>query len=316
MTNLSSYQCGIVNENDTVILRFSDNMVPLQVKPFHKYHSHIGMIDHTLIVGKQYGSWIELSKDKVQILPFDSLVWLKCLSHRTQILYEADIALIISELEMCPGQIVIESGTGSGCLSHFIIDTISPNGHLHTFDFHRIRSDLAKLEFENHRLKEFVTVQNRDVLEYGFDPVSHCADAIFIDLPEPAKVIKHCINAIKYTGARFGSFSPCIEQIQKLIKELNKYHATEIKVLECIKQSFDIVRVKLPDKVINASQGRTNSIGHTGQPKDHNLYKLRISMQPRPIQPKHHKTTFGLQNYLSVTKQLKDSKTTSVLTVG
>ena len=45
---------------------------------------------------------------------------------------------------------MIESGTGSGSLSHSILRTIAPNGHLHTFDFHQQRVDLAQEEFKNH----------------------------------------------------------------------------------------------------------------------------------------------------------------------
>jgi tRNA A58 N-methylase Trm61 len=37
---------------------------------------------------------------------------------RTQILYGTDIALILLELELRPGSVCIESGTGSGSLSH------------------------------------------------------------------------------------------------------------------------------------------------------------------------------------------------------
>jgi tRNA A58 N-methylase Trm61 len=38
-------------------------------------------------------------------------------------------------------------GTGSASLSHALIRTIYPTGHLHTFEFHQQRSETARKEF-------------------------------------------------------------------------------------------------------------------------------------------------------------------------
>lgn len=49
-------------------------------------------------------------------------------------------------------------GTGSGSLSHAMIRSILPTGHLHTVEFNGERHRKAKLEFEEHGLKEYVSV--------------------------------------------------------------------------------------------------------------------------------------------------------------
>ena len=41
-------------------------------------------------------------------------------------------------------------GTGSASLSHALVRTIAPTGHLHTFEFHEQRCETAKREFEEH----------------------------------------------------------------------------------------------------------------------------------------------------------------------
>lgn len=36
------------------------------------------------------------------------------------------------------------AGTGSGSMSHSLIRTIAPSGHVHTFEFHSERADIAR----------------------------------------------------------------------------------------------------------------------------------------------------------------------------
>lgn len=85
-------------------------------------------------------------------------LWTLTLPHRTQIIYTPDISMILFQLEVKPGSIVVESGTGSGSLSHSFLRAVKPYGHLHTFDFHEQRCEIARQEFETHGLSDLVTV--------------------------------------------------------------------------------------------------------------------------------------------------------------
>ena len=68
-----------------------------------------------------------------------------------------------------PGSVVVESGTGSGSLSHALARSVAPQGHLHTFDFHEERVARAGQEFRDHGLGEgLVTPRHRDVCTLGF----------------------------------------------------------------------------------------------------------------------------------------------------
>ena len=90
-------------------------------------------------------------------------------------------------------------GTGSGSLSHAIIRTIAPTGHLYTVEFHQQRAEKAIEEFREHEVDHLVTVKNQDVCKNGFG-VTNVADAVFLDIPSPWEAIGHAKLALKYEG--------------------------------------------------------------------------------------------------------------------
>jgi len=247
----------IIEENDTVILYISFNtmhaltVTPTKVNKKGEENEHIyqcsygGLIVKDLI-GKRYGTRVQLSKGYAYVLYPTPELWTKTLPHRTQIIYATDISLVLLQLELKPGSIVIESGTGSGSLSHSFLRTIAPTGHLHTFDFHEQRVTLARKEFEKHKLGDLVTVKQRDVCQNGFD-LENVADAVFLDLPHPWDAIPHAKRALKKAqGGRICSFSPCLEQVQKACAKLDEEGFIEISTMECLLREFQVRKITIP----------------------------------------------------------------------
>ena len=131
-------------------------------------------------------------------------------------------------------------------MSHSFIRTIAPSGHLHTFDFHEQRVELAKKEFESHKLGQMVTVKQRDVCQDGFD-LENVADAVFLDLPHPWDAIPHAKRALKKaTGGRICSFSPCLEQVQKACQKMREEGFDEITTMECLLREFQVRKITQP----------------------------------------------------------------------
>lgn len=46
---------------------------------------------------------------------------------------------VITQLEIGPGSVVCEAGTGSGSISHALLRAVGSTGKLHTCDFHEGR---------------------------------------------------------------------------------------------------------------------------------------------------------------------------------
>lgn len=174
-------------------------------------------------------------------------LWTVTLPHRTQILYTMDISMITMELELRPGSIVVESGTGSGSLSHAMIRTIKPTGHLYTFDFHQNRVLKAKEEFDQHYgTGKYVTCACADACVDGFSLVDK-ADAVFLDLPTPWDAVPHAKAALKKSGGRLCSFSPCIEQVQRTSVTLRRERFCEVKTIEVLVRALCTQTTPLPE---------------------------------------------------------------------
>ncbi|XP_053553385.1 tRNA (adenine(58)-N(1))-methyltransferase catalytic subunit TRMT61A [Bombina bombina] len=241
----------LINDGDTAIVFLGhDSMFPITVQHGSQTQTKYGVIRHsTDLVGKKFGSKVTCSKGGwVYILHPTPELWTINLPHRTQILYSTDISIITMMLELKPGSVVCESGTGSGSLSHAIIRSVAPTGHLYTVEFHQQRAEKAMEEFRQHKVDHLVTVKNQDVCKNGFG-VSHVADAVFLDIPSPWEAISHAKEALKHEGGRICSFSPCIEQVQRTCLALEEHGFTEVSTLEILLRVYDVrtVSLSVPD---------------------------------------------------------------------
>ncbi|RWS27883.1 hypothetical protein B4U80_10577, partial [Leptotrombidium deliense] len=269
----SRVECG-----DIATIYLASNKVYVQrIEKGKVFQTIYGALRHEDLIGKQYGTKVHCKKGWVYLLHITPELWTQNLPHRTQILYTTDISLITTMLYLKPGSVVVEAGTGSGSLSHSILRTISPNGHLYTFDFHEERVQKALKEFIDHGLDKLVSIKARDVCKQGFDLCS-VADAVFLDLPNPWEAIPFAVTAMKskdyyredsfnsrlfvlfirhllrvkvntviasLAGSRICCFSPCIEQVHKTCVTLREHHFEDIDTIECVLKPFEMRRLPL-----------------------------------------------------------------------
>lgn len=206
---------NVIEEGDTVILYININsMYAIEVESFKKnknnelvdnvFQTTYGALKVTSLIGQKFGTKVQLSRGWAYVLHPTPELWTLTLPHRTQIIYSLDISVIIHQLELNPGKVVIESGTGSGSLSHALVRTIQPNGFLYTFDFHSSRVATAEEEFKKHGIDYIVKIQQRDVCLDGFgDELKEKVDAVILDLPHPWEALTHVPAVYKESGEYF-----------------------------------------------------------------------------------------------------------------
>eukprot|EP01027_Heterolobosea_sp_BB2_P023060 GEZU01034069.1.p1 GENE.GEZU01034069.1~~GEZU01034069.1.p1 ORF type:complete len:382 (+),score=88.87 GEZU01034069.1:3-1148(+) len=257
LRDLSVATGEVMQEGDAVII-FSKSARDKQLKTAvlstkGTFDSSDGSYKHSEFIGKRYGEKIPDKRGKgfVYCLKLNSNLWTVALKHRTQILFQTDISLVTTFLELKPGSIVIESGTGSGSMSTNLAMTIAPTGHLYTYEFHEERAKMARKDFDENGYGTLVTVTHRDVIKDGFLNDLHppgSVDAIFLDLPAPWTVIEngHVDRALK-EGGMFCGFSPCIEQVQKTAGALRKLSFSDVRTIECLVRTYQFDLVDIPE---------------------------------------------------------------------
>lgn len=245
----------LIAEGDLALIWISrGNIKAVKIDAKETFNTRYGSFPHKDMIGKPYGSQIAIRTrggtgrfSFVHVLQPTPELWTLSLPHRTQIVYTPDSSYIMQRLGCNPHSRVIEAGTGSGSFSHAFARTA---GHLFSFEFHPVRYEQAKVEFDEHGLlAENVTITHRDVCEDGFtikksDTTSHKftdgsdnvdlnANLVFLDLPAPWEAIPH-LDAVITKTERAGicCFSPCIEQVDKTIEALENQGWSSIEMVE------------------------------------------------------------------------------------
>ncbi|KAG8758866.1 tRNA (adenine-N(1)-)-methyltransferase catalytic subunit trm61 [Serendipita sp. 396] len=233
---------------DVVIVWMTrDNIVPLQVTAGLEFNNRFGVFRHSDLIGHPYGTKVPSRNGRgfVYVLRPTPELWTLSLPHRTQILYLADIAFIVTSLNIRPGCTVIEAGTGSGSFSHSVARTIGPSGRLYSFEFHEERATKARDEFAMHGMT-MVHLSHRNVCQQGF-ALRDEADAVFLDLPAPWEAVPHAKSALKKDRlTRICCFSPCIEQVLRTITALNQSGFTDLTMYETLIRPHDVHQVPKP----------------------------------------------------------------------
>ncbi|EGG01901.1 uncharacterized protein MELLADRAFT_27169, partial [Melampsora larici-populina 98AG31] len=234
-----------------------DNLSSIVVCPGKILRSKFGEFPHDEMIGIRFGSKFTSKNKKgfTYLLRPTPELWTLALPHRTQILYLPDIAYVTGQLDLKPGSIVIEAGTGSGSFSHSVARTIGDEGKLFSFEFHEERFLKAEAEFKSHGLLSSeggpIRLEHRNVIKNGFgDLQGNQVDAIFLDLPAPWDALadaKRVMNVSKllYTS-RICCFSPCMEQVQKTCQTLQALGFSEITMFETLLRTHEPVSIPMP----------------------------------------------------------------------
>ncbi len=217
-----------------------------------KFHTHLGIIDVSSIIGMEYGSAVRTTEGKLIFLMEPTIHDFIMKSERkTQIIYPKDLGYIAARTGLKNGSKVLEIGTGSGALATFMASIVKPEGHIYSFDVNSDFMEIAKRNLEKAGMDKYVTIRQHDPHQ-GIDVQD--ADIATVDLGDPWTVLDQVYDSLKGGGA-FVAICPTMNQIEKTAAELRTSGYADI---DC---------VELMIRELEAREGMTRPsmrmIGHT-----------------------------------------------------
>lgn len=151
-----------------VVMERRDTYSPMYLEKGGIFQNRLGHFHHDDIIGRCVGAKV-LSRSQsgryIRLLLPSPELWTMGLRQRTQIVQDLDQSMVVFMLGLRPGMRVLESGTGTGAMSHALLRAISPTGHLETIEFHATRAMQARQDFERNHLGHLVTVRHADICQ-------------------------------------------------------------------------------------------------------------------------------------------------------
>jgi tRNA (adenine57-N1/adenine58-N1)-methyltransferase len=203
-----------------------------------QFHTHAGIVNHDDLIGMSDGSTVLTTRGArlVAVRPTLSEYVLE-MPRGAQVIYPKDLGPILMLADVFPGARILESGMGSGALTTALLRAVGPEGKVTGYE---IRDDFLARAVEN--VHGFLgtdlplDAHVRDVYA-GIDERE--LDRVILDLPEPWRVVKHALDALR-PGGILVAYLPTILQVGRLREELADAPFGMVETLEVLQRGWHI----------------------------------------------------------------------------
>ena len=200
-----------------------------------RFHTHAGVTPHDSILGLPDGSTVRSPSGARYLALRPTLAaFVLSMPRGAQVIYPKDLGPLLILADVFPGARILEAGVGSGALSMTLLragaDVVG----------YELREDFAAKAQAN--VAAFLgdgcpyRVELRDVYE-GIDETG--LDRIMLDLPEPWRVVKHAVAALR-PGGILVSYLPGIGQVAQLREALDGASFMLAETVEVLQRSWHI----------------------------------------------------------------------------
>ncbi len=209
-----------------------------------EFHTKDGIIKEKDLKKARIGKKVKthLGKEFFVVKPYiiDFLNYAKRLQ---QVILPKDAALILSYTGIGPNCNVIDVGCGSAWLTIFLAYYVKP-GKVYAYEIDKRALKVAKENIKNSGLKNIV-LKEKDARK-GLDEKE--VDMVTIDIKDATKVIKHAYHSLKI-GGWLVVYSPYVEQVIEVRKEIGKFEFSYIKTVENIVREWQMKLTLRPKNV-------------------------------------------------------------------
>lgn len=207
-----------ISPGESVLLTLEDGksfLVRMQAGKVHSMHK--GAVAHDDVIGRRWGTTVQ-SNTGASIWALrprwvDQMMKVK---RRTNIMYPKEVAWVLAELSLQPGDRVAEIGGGSGAMTIALAHAVRPGGTVLTYDRRPEHQEMARRNLEAAGIGEsevdFRVREPGDELEGGMA-------AAFTDIPEPWVELPMIHAALRDSG-RLVCATPTFNQAELLCEAL------------------------------------------------------------------------------------------------
>jgi len=233
-----------IKKNDLVLLLSKERSYLIKVEKEKKFQFDIGIVNCADIIGKDYGTIIRTHLNKEIALIKPNIV--DFLNKKARMLPQAirpkDSALILAFTGLANNAKVVEAGTGSAWLTLFLASYCN-KGKIYSYELRKDFFENARKNIKTSGLKN-IELKNKDIRK-GI--AEKDVDAVVLDMEDAEAVVKHAFKALK-PGSWLVIYSPYVEQVKAIAKEINNYNFTQISTVENILRYWDVREHTLPKR--------------------------------------------------------------------
>jgi tRNA (adenine57-N1/adenine58-N1)-methyltransferase catalytic subunit len=200
-----------------------------------QFHTHAGVTPHELIIGQPDGSTVRSPSGARYLALRPTLAdFVLSMPRGAQVIYPKDLGPLLILADVYPGARILEAGVGSGALSMTLVRAgACVVGYELREDFAaKAQANVASFLGEGQPYR----VEIRDVYE-GIDETG--LDRILLDLPEPWRVVKHAVTALR-PGGILVSYLPSIVQVSQLRDALDAASFVMAETVEVLQRSWHV----------------------------------------------------------------------------
>jgi len=213
------------------------------------FSSHLGIIKKSQIkIGKKVKTHLGKEFYAVEANIID--LFEKVFKKMPQSIMLKDLSIVLSYVGLPKNSLIIDAGLGSGFSSIFFAYYFKPKFVI----AYEIEKKFIKVAMENItacNLGDIIKIKEKDITK-GIDEKN--VDFIHLDMEKSEKIIKNAYNALKI-GGYLAVFSPTIDQVLKVNREIKKYNFSFIHIVENIVREWQFEKYLRP---------KTSGILHTG----------------------------------------------------
>ncbi|HLF27441.1 MAG TPA: tRNA (adenine-N1)-methyltransferase [Anaerolineae bacterium] len=214
----------------------------VRLKPNEQLHTHRGIVAFDDCIGQAWGRYVQSHLGHpFLILEPSTAELIRDIKRTTQIVFPKDVGYIVMKLSIQPGITVIEAGTGSGGLTLALARIVGATGRVISYEARPEMQHLARKNLEKVGLADRVEFKLKDIA-LGFDEAD--ADALFLDVPEPAHYLGQAAAALR-GGGFFGTIVPTANQVTRLLETMSQQPFGMIEVEELLMRAYKTVAERL-----------------------------------------------------------------------